>query len=163
MVVRAIVLVFVLGLSACSTARVEPASQEPTTAASPAADRTTPAASPSTSTSVEWQEPAAYSFTIESRCGWQSLPGRFRVTVEDGEVVDVEALDDQGRRIDTPLPTIDEILERAAEARRGGADEVHVSTDPLDGHPVSVEIDWRTNLIDDEVCYEVSDFDPAGE
>lgn len=158
MAVRAIVLVFVLVLSACSTERVEPASHEPTAATSPSSDASPAAASPSAVAPAEWEEPVAYTFTLESRCGWTSLPGRIRVTVENGEVVDVAPLDGQTLPDGRQLPTLGEILERAEEARRDGADHVEVKTDPVTGHPVSVEIDRLTNAIDDEECYEISDF-----
>lgn len=158
MIIRAIVLVFVLGLAACSADRVEPSSPAPTPAASVAEPTNTPAESAAPSAPAEWEEPMAYSFTLESECGWMSLPGRVRVIVEDRVVANVEPLDVETLPGDRRLPSLGEILERAEEARRDGADVVAVRTDPVDGHPVSVEIDRRANAIDDEECYEISDF-----
>lgn len=34
---------------------------------------------------------------------------------------------------------------------------VSLATDPTDGHPVTLEIDWVLAAIDDEECYAVSE------
>lgn len=120
------------------------------------------AAGASPSEVAEWAEPAAYSFTLESRCGERNLLGRFAVEVENGVVVSVEGLDDQGRRATSvvqpaDVPTLADLLALVAEARGDGADQVDLVTDPADGHPVSVEIDWEAAATDDEECYTVSD------
>lgn len=110
-----------------------------------------------------WTEPDTYSFVLESRCGERTLFGRFAVDVEGGEVVTVRGLDLQGRAAASALPpgefpTLAGLLALAADARATGADRVALVSDPDDGHPVSVEIDWRTNAMDDEECYAISDF-----
>lgn len=83
-------------------------------------------------------------------------------------VVGVQGLDEAGRRFVESrssegraiggVPTLADLLELVAEARRDGADEVALTADPTDGHPISVEIDWRVDATDDEACYAVSDF-----
>jgi hypothetical protein len=111
-----------------------------------------------------WLEPANYSFTVESSCGERSLIGRFRVTVEGHRTVAFTGLDESGRRYPGDagsIPTLGGILKEADDATAGNADSVNVETDPADGHPVSVAIDWRANAIDDEACYRVTDYDPA--
>jgi len=125
-------------------------------------------ASPSASTSIStaWTEPADYSFTVDSRCGERVLIGRFPVTVENRAVVGVEGRDEQGRGVAATIepeavPTLAEMLGLVAEAQRENASEVTLSTDPADGHPLSVKIDWQANVIDDEDCYEISDFASA--
>jgi len=96
------------------------------------------------------------------------LIGRFRITVEDGVVIGVDGLDEQSRTVAeiiplSEMPTLTGLLARVAEARREGADEVSLSTDPTDGRPVSVEIDWDANATDDEECYTITDFAPVNE
>lgn len=161
--VRTAVLVFALVLSACSTAPVDP-SEAPTPISS-LTQTPLPSAS-SVPTTGEWTEPADYSFTIDSQCGERALIGRFRVEVENRAVVSVEGFDEQGRSVAAiiepeAVPTLAEMFERVAEARRDNASEVILSTDPADGHPVSVKIDWQANMIDEEECYEISDFASA--
>jgi hypothetical protein len=33
-----------------------------------------------------------------------------------------------------------------------------VEVDPVDGHPTSIRIDPQANAIDDESCYDISDY-----
>jgi hypothetical protein len=33
-------------------------------------------------------------------------------------------------------------------------------TDPVDGHPVRIEIDWTESAIDDDECYEILRYEP---
>lgn len=93
--------------------------------------------------------------------------GRFHIEVEEGTVVAVEGLDEQGR-VEVramPLaefPTLADLLGLVAEARTDGADEVTLNTDPADGRPVYIAIDWRAAAIDDEACYTISDFTEEG-
>ena len=125
--------------------------------------------SPSSSSDVgQWHEPTAYSFTLDSSCGERDLLGVFRVEVQSGMVVSVEGLDEAGRRYVTSrssdgrivggVPTLAGLLDEARGARADGADVVLVSYDPTDGYPVSIDIDWAAEAIDDEACYSISDF-----
>lgn len=159
--VRAASLVLGLLLGACSATGVSP-SGEPTLEPSEV-QATEPAPSPASSAVAEWTEPVAYSFTLESRCGERNLIGRFAVEVENGVVVAVEGLDDRGETATSvvqpaDVPTLAGLLALVAEARSDGADKVDLVTDPADGHPVLVEIDWVAAATDDEECYTVSDF-----
>lgn len=159
--VRSAVLVVALVVSGCSPAPLP--SEEPTPVAS---TMQTPSASPQVSMTSEWAEPADYSFTLDSRCGERVLIGRFHVEVENGAVVSVEGIDEQAESVSAfiepeMVPTLSEMLERVAEARRMNASEVTLTTDPVDGHPVSVKIDWEANMIDEEECCEVSEFVPV--
>ena len=157
---RATSLVLALLLGACSATGGSP-SGEPTVEPSQV-QATSSASSPSSSAVAEWAEPAAYSFTLESRCGERNLIGRFAVEVENGVVIAVEDLVDQGGATSVvqpaDVPTLSGLLALVAEARSDGADKVDLVTDPADGHPVSVEIDWEAAAIDDEECYTVSNF-----
>ena len=126
-----------------------PAAQ-PASAAPPAAKR-------------GWTEPPAYKFTLTSTCGERALIGRFRVTVASGAVTRTEGLDDAARkalmlRLSKLVPTLGQLLDEAATARRDGADEVVVHVDPRDGHPTSIRIDPSRDAIDDESCYDISDY-----
>lgn len=163
--VRAASLALALLLTACS-ATSAPRSESPFADASAVpATPSPPSAAPSAT--AEWDEPEAYSFTLESRCGERMLIGRFTVEVENGEVIGIEGLDDQGRTAasviqPSEVPTLADLVGLAADARSDGADKVNLVTDPADGRPVSVEIDWQANATDDEECYQISDFVAAG-
>lgn len=159
-IVRAASLALMLLLGACSPARAP--SEEPTvepSAVRPAAS----AHSPSPAAAAGWVEPAAYAFTLDSRCGERDFIGRFAVDVKNGVVVAVEGLDERGQTATSvvqpaDVPSLADLVALAAKARRDGADQVRVVTDPADGHPVSVEMDWIAAAIDEEECYTVSDF-----
>lgn len=56
------------------------------------------------------------------------------------------------------VPTIGGLLAEARRARDAEADVVDVAVDPADGHPMSIDIDWDRNSIDDEACYVITDF-----
>ena len=120
------------------------------------------------SEAAEWDEPADYRFAVTSSCGERAFIGDYRVTVRGGQVAAAETADpDTGKW--TPvdprwLPdvlTLRDMLDEAREAQEQGADTVEVVTDPADGHPVEVRVDRETNAIDDESCYDVTDYEPA--
>lgn len=76
-------------------------------------------------------------------------------------VVAVEGLDDTGRAaVDQggadEAPTVADLLDMAATARRRGADVVVVET-TRDGRPTRITIDGETEAYDDEACYVISD------
>jgi hypothetical protein len=108
-----------------------------------------------------WIEPADYAFTLESRCGERDLIGTFRVAVRNHETVEFHGLDESGKAFPgdaASIPTLAGILNEAEEATSRHASSVKVETDPVDGHPMNVAIDWKANAIDDEACYRVSDY-----
>jgi len=101
---------------------------------------------------------------LESLCGERALIGRFHVEVENGETIRVEVLSGYGGSGPMPpsaVPTLANLLNLAARARNEDASQVNVVLDPIDGHPVSVSIDWRADTIDEEECYEVTEYLPA--
>ncbi|HEX2767030.1 MAG TPA: DUF6174 domain-containing protein [Candidatus Limnocylindria bacterium] len=109
----------------------------------------------------EWP---AYSYVLESDCGW-NFAGRFRIEVRDGVVVAVDGLDEAGNRGASTMPldlfpTMAGLLDMAADARASGADIVNLVIDPEDGHPVSLEIDWVFEAVDDEACFAVEELAP---
>jgi hypothetical protein len=118
----------------------------------PAAD-----ASPSASTGPDgWREPPAYTFVMESSCGW--FGGRFLITVEDGEVTAVSGLDGNTEPVDNEhVGTLGELMQAVERARSDRDAEVTLRTDPVDGHPVEVAFDMSAG-IDDESCYLIESY-----
>jgi hypothetical protein len=101
---------------------------------------------------------------LASLCGERALIGRFDVEVQSGRTVRVEAISGYGGSAPMPpsaVPTLSNLLTLAADARSQGASQVGVVLDPIDGHPVSVSVDWQANAIDDEECYEITNYLPA--
>lgn len=111
-----------------------------------------------------WEEPASYTYTLTSSEGERALIGTFRITVRDGEVTKAVGLDDSARRVVRQLPdqvpTLGALLEELERARGDGADTAKAWY-AADGHPTRVEIDWEKNAIDDEVRYDITDYEPA--
>jgi hypothetical protein len=113
-----------------------------------------------------WREPARYEFVVDSQCGERSLIGRFRVRVQDGKPIGFDRLDASARRFQgnvEELPTLAELLAAVSDARNRGASSVKLTSDPRDGHPTDVEIDWHATAIDDEECYRIAGYvvDPS--
>lgn len=110
---------------------------------------------------AEWEAPARYEFVLDSSCGLRKLKGRFRVVVDKGEIAEVEPRDEQAERFMSPrvrreIPTLDELIEKVAVARREDADVAELETDPSGGRPTRVKVDPSTDVVDDEECYAVS-------
>ncbi|MEV5315258.1 DUF6174 domain-containing protein [Streptomyces sp. NPDC052610] len=127
-------------------------------------DTPTPRATAAEEQGTDWKEPAAYSYTLTSSEGERSLLGTFRVTVRDGEVTDAKGLDESGRRVVEQLPgevpTLGELLEELARARRDDADTAEAKY-AADGHPVRISLDWDENALDDEADYVVTGYEPG--
>jgi uncharacterized protein DUF6174 len=103
--------------------------------------------------------PADYRYTLTSSCGERALIGRYQVVVNDGAVSTAEPMDS-----DTPpprladVPTLEGIVEKANQAESDA--DVELELDDA-GVPVSLSIDHDPDLIDDEECYDVTDFVPG--
>jgi uncharacterized protein YceK len=148
----------ILVMSGCGTVLPQP-TPSPTNVESSSTSTPIAEASPS-----GWSEPAAYTFILSSQCGERAMLGPFRVNVEDGTTIAFEPIDEQARLFQGPpgiMPTLAGLIARAPDARARGADRVDVISDPADGHPVSVTIDMDAAAIDDEECYEISDYVPT--
>jgi photosystem II stability/assembly factor-like uncharacterized protein len=129
-----------------------------------------------TPASIDWQEPAAYSFTYDWCGGESNLTGKWHIRVENGAVVGFERLDGGPPPIAEPhIPTLAQMLAHARAAQAGenphllfpqlpsspGATEapiVSLMSDPGDGHPLEIRIDWLPAAIDDEECYRISNY-----
>lgn len=125
------------------------------TAAAPAS---TPTARPA------WQPAEDYQFKFRSFCGERNLIGRFSVRVEDGDVVQARGLDDGAVRYierGEVVPTLADLLAQAETAEADGADLVEVAYSD-EGPPASINIDWMREAIDDEACYEISEYSTSG-
>ncbi len=111
-----------------------------------------------------WTEPDRYAFVFEASCGRRLIHGRFGADVTNGTTQSFEQLDPVVLPIPldpADIPSLGEMLRRAAEASASGQSEVTVERDPVDGHPTLIYIDWIVNAIDDEECYEILEYEPA--
>jgi hypothetical protein len=127
------------------------------------------AAAPAGTTSAgAWTEPADYSFVVTSPCGERGFLGTYQVVVAGGEVVDSQWRDpasgawapfDQLESVSTLGDMLEEVRVASEDPEAG---EVSLETDPADGHPTSVSVDHIEDAIDDESCYEITDYRPAG-
>lgn len=119
---------------------------------------------PGASQAPRWTEPPAYRYTFTSTCGERMLVGTFEVTVEDGNVTDFRPLDQPAETfpgVAADLPTLGDLQRKAQEAAGNDEPTVNFETDPEDGHPTLVEIDWLPNAIDDEECYAITSYAPG--
>ncbi|MEU6377148.1 DUF6174 domain-containing protein [Streptomyces sp. NPDC046909] len=112
----------------------------------------------------EWEEPAAYTYTLTSTEGERALIGTFRITVRDGEVAKAVGLDDSARRVVRQLPdqvpTLGALLDQLEQARGEDADTAEAEY-AADGHPTRIFLNWEENAVDDEARYAISDYEPA--
>jgi len=108
------------------------------------------------------ESPAAYSFVFRRSCfcGTEFLRA-VRITVADGTAVSAVFADD-GSPIQTPLPevpTIPDLFDEIEAAIASRADRMDVTYDQGYGYPVDVSIDFIEQAIDDEMFFQVSEFD----
>jgi Family of unknown function (DUF6174) len=104
-----------------------------------------------------WTEPDHYAYTLLTTCGERGGLGLFRVWVRGGQVERAKPLRHWSDLLPLrQMPTVGDIIQLAAAAQGGGADDVHVTRAP-DGRPRWVSIDYLRNAIDDEACYRVTD------
>jgi hypothetical protein len=110
-----------------------------------------------------WSAPQKYEFDLSSACGERTVIGRFHIVVKDDRVINAKGLDESGKSLVASqfrdeIPTLEDVLDEAAEARRADADVVGITSDESDGHPARVDIDYDTSAIDDEACYVVTNY-----
>jgi len=109
-----------------------------------------------------WQEPSSYTYVLRSSCGERPLIGTFRITVENGQVTKAEGISEADERslesTELSPPTLGQLLDELAEARRNDAHEAELTSDPTDGHPTKIVIDPIENAIDDEACYAITEY-----
>jgi hypothetical protein len=105
-------------------------------------------------------EPARYGFVLDRKCGDGPSLGRYRVIVQDGEVVTADRIDGktaQGEE-EIDVPTLSGLLSLAQTAADDGG-AVTSKVDPRDGHPTSVSVDVSDE--DGPSCFVISDYAPA--
>jgi hypothetical protein len=107
----------------------------------------------------EWEEAQDYAYTLQQRCGENSVTGTFRVTVRDGRASGWEPVGENYTPRSVRVPSIGGLLAEAERARVDGADAVEVEQAP-DGRPTTVSIDYDDHAIDDEVCYRIRAYQP---
>jgi hypothetical protein len=110
-----------------------------------------------------WAEPADYSFVLNQACGEQSLIGTFEVHVVDHDVDSATGLDAQARAMLEngglgDVPTIADLLAGVERAGFTGAEVAEVTYDEA-GVPEVITIDFSSDVIDDESCYTISEFE----
>ena len=108
------------------------------------------------------QAPASYTFVFRRSCFCASEFIRPVRIIVDGDTVVSAVFADDGTPIETPLsevPTIPDLFDEIQSAIDGGADEIALTFDEAYGHPVTVSIDFLAQAIDDEMYFEVSEFD----
>lgn len=95
--------------------------------------------------------------------------GVYEITVEGGEVTDVDAPHWErigqergsiGFTIDYAgvAPTLSELAAEAVAVEAAGADVVELPTEPTDGRPTRLDIDWDEAATDDEACFIIGDY-----
>ena len=153
-----------LGLSSACTSGPEPRSlvqtDDPDVPAPPPGLDTEGAAAWTT-----WQRLGVDDYRYRLTVGCFCLGVDGPVEVSGGEVTRVE-----GKRYDGESltgfpdgdPTVDEVFRQLSRALRH-ADQVEVTYDPRTGVPKTIEVDWMTNAIDDEISYRVTDLEPTDE
>lgn len=98
-------------------------------------------------------EPAAYRLTIQQVCYCSLVQGPVEVVVRDGIVQsrrDVDANRPLDERIADAYPNVEGLFALVDAAHSAGAARVDVTFDPLRGYPRRIDLDYRTNLADDE-------------
>ena len=113
---------------------------------------------------VAWTEAASYPHELDSFCGERDLIGSFEITIEDHVVTEATPLDGSAETMLRlsgldHVPTLADLVEELVSARQARADQADIAYDPTDGHPVTIDIDWDVNAVDDESCYVIRTYD----
>jgi Family of unknown function (DUF6174) len=131
-------------------------------AAAPAASPASPAVAVAGSP-PSWTEPAKYGFVVDRQCAGGPSLGRYRVSVENGQVVKADRID--GRTAEgeeeIEVPSLGGLLELARTAADDGG-AVSTTVDPKDGHPTAVSFDVSDDAqTDGPSCFAISAYAPA--
>jgi len=120
-----------------------------------------PSAEVLTAGATDWST-ASYRYTITSSCGERAFLGTYHVTVEEGRIRRITT-DDPDEQItdwsDGELPTIADLVHRAQADGDDAPSELVL--DPRTGIPTRMSFEGDPNAIDDEECYEISDYQPG--
>lgn len=96
----------------------------------------------------------SYQLTVVCFCD----DGRFNVTVQDGALASVEPLDGQ-ESTTLAEKTIPDLFNVIVEAVSGNASVVDVDYHGAFGYPNSIYIDYIEEAVDDEIRYEIDEFE----
>lgn len=98
----------------------------------------------------------AYQMTLHRSCFCpEDYRGPFEVTVQDGAVVEATF---NGAPMDTErVLTVDDLFALIEDAYSRDAEMVSVDYDPETGVPTRIQIDYSSQMVDEEVGYTVSD------
>jgi len=107
----------------------------------------------------ELSHPRNYSFVLE-RDGYLAGPGRVRIQVREGRVVQVEDLASGRLYTDektlSRYPTIDQLLALIDRAVKRNPDNLTITYDRNLGYPSRIYIDYSYRMADEEVDYRIS-------
>jgi hypothetical protein len=122
-------------------------------------------------------EPAAYSYVLVRGCDAAAPLGRYRATVQNGEVVRSERLDvavqasssaaavdlgpitgQDGEEIE--VPTLAELLAIAQTAAEDGG-EVTTTFDTKDGHPLKIDVNVSEEGPSGAECFTIAEYAPT--
>ena len=113
---------------------------------------------------LRWAQtaPAAYQITVGLRCFCPVEVTRpVVVTVRNGQVESrryAETGVEVDSRLATAFPTVDELFAVIEGAIARHAERVDAVYDPVRGFPISVAIDGKSAIADDESFYSIQDF-----
>lgn len=89
-----------------------------------------------------------------------------KIEVKDGEIISMTRFDgtainktDPSYEIYTSYATIDRIFLNLEADLTGEADNITVTYDPTYGFPANVAVDYIKDAVDDEISYQISDFE----
>lgn len=109
----------------------------------------------------EQQRLSDYSFQFQRLCECsEDYLRAVRITVSNGEIVDISFVDDQSqmpRETWTDFYTISGLFGAIEAAASENAFEIRVTYDANTGHPQSIFIDYDERIADDEKIWQVSD------
>jgi Family of unknown function (DUF6174) len=130
--------------------------------ATPAPSAAASASEVAAASAPPWTEPAKYGFVLDRQCNRGPSMGRYRVAVENGQVVKADRID--GRTAEgeeeIEVPSLAQLLDLAQTAADDGG-EVTTKFDAADGHPVAVSFNVSDQDADGAACFTVSDYQPA--
>lgn len=106
----------------------------------------------------EAEGPASYVYAVERLCFCLGR-GPARVTVEDGEVVSVEAVEPEDHFEPTAelFPSVDGLFEILADAIARDAYSIRATYDPETGVPTEFFIDYDQSIADEELGMRVTE------
>jgi len=119
---------------------------------------------------AQWDQIGMTSYTFELRracyCGYADAGYRVRVVVANGTAIDAYNTDLEATLTPAHLatmPTIEGLFTIIRNAIDQSADRIRVRYDAQTGVPLSINIDYRRNAIDDELSIAVYSLDPGSQ